>query len=120
MESVAGPGGAEYLRSGVLGLDLRTARRDGATVLAIRDPRTGEEFDGALETSERRLRTTEARASAAEDELSATKAELSAIKAEVGAASACASTAEERVRELDRRLRELTGQAGPAGRDSQG
>ena len=35
-----------WLRSRVLGLELRSQRQDGATVLVFRDPRTGEEFDG--------------------------------------------------------------------------
>ena len=66
VESVAGPVEITYLRSGVLVLDLRSARRNGPAVLVTRNPRTGEEFDGAMETSERRLRIAEARASAAE------------------------------------------------------
>ena len=51
--------GGWYLRSRVLGLDLRSQRRDGATVLVFRDPNTGEEFDGALQESERRRRVAE-------------------------------------------------------------
>ena len=131
VESVAGPGGVEYLRSRVLGLDLRTARRDGVTVLVLRDPRTGEEFDGAVDEYERQRRIADARASAAEgelnatrDELSATRGELSAVKeaakTEVSAARESASSAEERVRVLEQRLRDLTGQVRPIGRDSQG
>lgn len=138
VESVAGPGGVEYLRSEVLGLDLHTARRDGATVLSIRDPRTGEEFDGAVEEYERQRTIAEARASAAEDErdaakdrlsaaedeLSAAQDELSAVKraakAEVSAASERASSAEERVRVLEQQLRDLTERTRPLGRDSKG
>ena len=41
-----------WLRSRVLGLELRSQRQDGATVLVFRDPRTGEEFDGELGESE--------------------------------------------------------------------
>ncbi len=104
VESVKCTGGVEYLRSGVLGLDLRGEQRNGATVLVIRDPRTGREFDGALEASERQRRTAEDRASAVEDKLSAARDR--------------ASTAEERVRVLEQRLRELTGQIRPMGRDS--
>ena len=99
VESVERPGGVAYQRSRVLGLDLRGERRNGATVLVIRDPRTGRESDGALEASERQRRMAEDRASAAEDR---------------------ASTAEERVRELEQRLRDLTGQTRPVERDSQG
>ncbi len=84
VESVERVGGVEYLPSRVLGLDLRSQRRNGATVLVIRDPRTGEEFDGALEASERQRKIAEDRASAAE----------------------------ERMRELEQRLRDLTGQFG--------
>ena len=91
VESVAGSGGVEYLRSRALGLDLRTVRRDGATVLVFRDPLTGEEFDGALETVERQRRIAEDRASAAE----------------------------ERVRELEQKLRDATLQIRPMGRASQ-
>lgn len=123
VESVAGPGGVEYLRSGVLGLDLRTARRDGATVLVMRDPRTGKEFDGAVEEYGRRrriaederdatkgqLETAKGQLEATQDRLSAAEAELSAVKeaakAEVSAARERTSGVEERVRELERRLR---------------
>ena len=99
VESVAGAGGFEYLRSRVLGLDLRSERRDRATVLVLRDPRTGEEFDGAfddaLEASERQRRLAEDRASVAENQLTAAKDELSA--------------SQKRVRELEQRLRDATG-----------
>ena len=53
-----------WLRSRVLGLELRSQRQDGVTVLVFRDPRTGEEFDGELGESERRRRAAEERASA--------------------------------------------------------
>lgn len=69
MESVKRTGGIEYVRSEVLGLDLRSERRDGATVLVFRDPRTGEEFDGALESSERRRRIAEDRVRVLEQRL---------------------------------------------------
>ena len=130
VESVERPGGVGYQRSRVLGLDLRSERRNGATVLVIRDPRTGKEFDGALEASERQRRLAEDRANAARNELSAARNELSAARNELSAArnelsaatdelSAAAdelsaardraSTAEERARVLERRLRDLTG-----------
>ena len=51
-----------HLRSEVLDLDLRSRRRDGATVLVFRDPQTGEEFDGALEAAEQRRADRRARA----------------------------------------------------------
>ena len=69
MESVEHTGGIEYVRSEVLGLDLRSEKRDGATVLVFRDPRTGEEFDGALESSERRRRIAEDRVRVLEQRL---------------------------------------------------
>ena len=125
VESVARKGGVEYLRSGVLGLDLRGEQRNGATVLVIRDPRTGEEIDGALEASERQRRILADRASAAEDELSAAKDELSAAKERastaekwVRAEKARASTAEERVRVLEQQLRDINSQTRPTGQDS--
>ncbi|MYB52099.1 MAG: hypothetical protein F4X77_07855 [Acidobacteriia bacterium] len=111
--SVTGPGGAEYLHSAVLGLDLSTARRNGPTVLVTRDPRTGEECDGRVQKYYRQRRIAEARMSAADEE-------LSAIQAEIGAARERTRIAEERARVLEQRLRELTGQAGPMGRDSKG
>ncbi|MDE0105195.1 MAG: Uma2 family endonuclease [Bryobacterales bacterium] len=104
VESVQRTGGVEYLRSSVLGLDLRTERREGATVLMIRDPRTGEEFAGGLEESDRQRRLAENRVRAAEDR---------AIAAEDRA-----SAAETRNRLLEQRLRDLTAQPGPMDRDS--
>ncbi|MYK09021.1 MAG: hypothetical protein F4041_05195 [Acidobacteriia bacterium] len=95
MAPVAGPGGVEYQQSRVLGLDLRSERRDRATVLVLGDPRTGEEFDGALEASEQQRRILE-------DQVRAEKARASTAEAE-------ASAAKERVRVLEQRLRELTG-----------
>ena len=88
VEPVERTGRRRQLRSRVLGLDLRAQRRDGATVLVFADPRTGEQFDGALEEAERRRRIAEQRASAAE----------------------------ERVRALEERLRNLTGRTRPPGR----
>ena len=109
--SVVGPGGVEYLRSGVLGLDLRTAQLQGATVLVIRDPRTGEEFDDAVQEYDRRRRIAEDRARAAVSELTAARDELSAKDAEL-------SAKEDRVRELEQQLRDATSQTRPMGRDS--
>ncbi len=95
VESAASTDGVEYLRSGVLGLDLRGEQRNGATVLVIRDPRTGEEIDGALEASEQQRRILEDR--------------VRAEKARASTAETRASTTEERVRVLEQRLREFTG-----------
>ena len=125
VESAASRDGVEYLRSGVLGLDLRGEQRNGATVLVIRDPRTGEEIDGALEASEQQRRIAEDRASSAKkelgtarDELGVVRDELGAVKDELGAVKDRASTAEERVRVLEQQLREVTDQTRPMGRDS--
>ena len=90
VEAVERPGGGRQLRSRVLGLDLRSRKRDGATVLVFTDPVTGEEFDGELEEAERRRRIAEDRALAAED----------------------------RVRALEERLRNLASRARPSGLDS--
>ena len=116
--SVVGPGGVEYLRSGVLGLDLRTARRQGATVLVIRDPRTGEEFDDAVQEYDRRRRIAEDRASVAVSQMTAARDELSATRDELTAARDELSAKENRVRELEQQLRDATGQTRPMGRDS--
>ncbi len=68
VQPVGGTGRGGALRSRVLGLELRSQRRDGVTVLVFVDPRTGEEFDGTLEAVERerdeanqRIRELEAR-----------------------------------------------------------
>ena len=141
VESAAGPGGVEYLRSGVLGLDLRTARLHGATVLVMRDPLTGKEFDDAVQEFDRQRRIAEDRASAAEDRASAAVNEMTAVRDELSAtideltAARDALSAKddelsttrnelsssgERVRELEQQLRDATGQARPTERDSQG
>ena len=95
-----------YLRSRVLGLELRSAKKDGATVLVFRDPRTGEEFDGGLEEAEQRRQVAEKRASVAESQ----------ARQEAGLRRA----AEERVRALEERLRNLTARIPPSRRDSKG
>ena len=56
--------GGQWLRSEVLGLDLRGERQAGATVLVLRDPLTGEDFDGTLAAVEQRRLAAEDRASA--------------------------------------------------------
>ena len=109
--SVTGAGGVEYLRSGVLGLDLRSERRERGTVLVLRDPRTGQEFDGALEASERGRRLAEDRARVAENQLTATRDELAAAKDALSAKDAELSASQERVRALEERLRNRASRA---------
>ena len=48
VQPVASAARGGWLRSRVLGLELRSQRTDGATLLVCRDPLTGEEFDGGL------------------------------------------------------------------------
>ena len=76
VERVKCTGGGRQLRSRVLRLDLRSQRRDGATVLVFRDPLTGEEFDGTLEEAQQRRRAAEKRASAAEERVRALEERL--------------------------------------------
>ena len=97
VEPIGRTGRGGHLRSRVLGLDLRCQRQDGATVVAFRDPRTGEEFDGALEAAERRRRIAERERRAAEER---------GIAAEKRA-----TAAEKRVRILEERLRNLSPRA---------
>ena len=93
----AGRGGA--LRSRVLGLDLRSQRQAGVTVLVFIDPSTGEEIDGTLEAAERQRRTAER--------------EKQALLQRVSAAEQRANVADERARALEERLRALTAHAPP-------
>ncbi len=86
VQPVASGARGGWLRSRVLGLELRSQRQDGATVLVFRDPRTGEEFDGDLAESERLRRAAEDRASAEAERRRA---------------------AEERARALEKQLRTL-------------
>ena len=120
VESVAGAGEVAYLRSGVLGLDLRAAHRNGPTVLVTRDPQTGEEFDGRVQKQYRQLRVAEAERDAEKSQLEATRDGLSAIKAKISAARERTWLAEERARVLEQRIRDLTGRSHPMGRDSYG
>ncbi len=84
------------LRSRVLGLDLRSERQAGTTVLVFIDPRTGEAFDGSLEAAERDKQELQQRVRAAEQR---------------------AIDAEERAQALEERLRSLTAHAPPPERD---
>ena len=104
----AGRGGA--LRSRVLGLDLRSRRQAGVTVLVFIDPRTGEEFDGRLEGAERRRRTAERDMQAAVREKQAAVREKQTLQQRVTAA-------EERARALEERLRALTAHGASPERD---
>ena len=89
--------GGQWLRSEVLGLELRSARQAGATVVLFRNPETGEEFDGSLAAVEQRRRAAEDRASAEAKR---------------------ASAAEERVRELEKQLRSRAGHSPPPAGES--
>ena len=104
----AGRGGA--LRSRVLGLELRSRRQAGVTVLVFIDPRTGEEFDGRLEEAERRRRI-------AEQEKQAAVRENQALQQRLSAAEQQANAADERARALEERLRTLTAHAPTPERD---
>ena len=104
----AGRGGA--LRSRVLGLELRSRRQAGVTVLVFTDPRTGEEFDGRLEGAERQRRIAERDKQAAVREKQAAVREKQTLQQRVTAA-------EERARALEERLRALTAHGSPPERD---
>ena len=111
LQPVASSNRSGRLRSEVLGLELRSWREDGATVVVFRDPRTGEEFDGAPEgETERRRRIAERDSRSARQEASAAKRELRAEKVR-------ASAANERVRELEERIHALTPPTAPPERD---
>ena len=132
VEAVEREGRGIWLRSEVLALDLRSRRRDGATLVVFRDPQTGKEFTGELKEAERRLRIAENRA--AEAEKRANRAENRASAAEERARAAeshaqdeaglrhaaedRASAAEGRIRALEERLRNVTARAARLGRES--
>ena len=96
VQPVEGTGRSGALRSRVLGLELRSQRQAGVTVLVFIDPRTGEEFDGTLEAAERRRRIADREKQAAEQR---------------------ANAADERARALEERPRALTAPAPPPERD---
>ena len=110
VEPVADAGGRVHRRSQVLGLDLRSERRAGATVLVFRDPATGEEFDGTLAAAERRRR-------AAEDRASAEAKRRRAAEDHASVEAKRASAAEERVQALEQQLRNLAAQSPPSDRE---
>ena len=125
VEAVEREGRGIWLRSKVLGLDLRSLRQDGATVVVFRDPDTGKEFTGELTEAERRLRIAEKRAQA---EASLRRAAEKRARVAEERASAAASqakdeadrrrAAEERMRAMEERLRNATGRATRPGRES--
>ncbi|MDE0103427.1 MAG: Uma2 family endonuclease [Bryobacterales bacterium] len=105
VELVERTGGVQYLRSRVLGLDLRTERWNGeATVLVIRDPRRGEDFNGSLTQFERRRKIAEDRAIAAQERLTAARERLTAARDEATASKERARAALNRIRAAERRL----------------
>ncbi len=106
VQPVASSDGGRQLRSRVLGLDLRSQRQDGVTVLVFRDPVTGEEFDGALEEAERGRQAAEERASS-----EAERRRVAENRANTEAKRAAA--AEERVRALEKQLRKLAPHSTP-------
>ena len=114
VQPVASGARGGWLRSRVLGLELRSQRQDGATVLVFRDPRTGEEFDGELGESERRRRAAEERANAeaklreSAEELASAEAKRASAEAKRASAEAeRRRAAEERARALEKQLRTL-------------
>ena len=138
VQPVTGTDRSGRLRSGVLGLELRSRTQNEATVLVFRDPRTGEEFDGAPEEAERRrriaerdarsvrqeanaakneLRTEQNRANTAERELRAERNRANAAERELRVEKVSASAANERVRELEERIRALTAPSAPSERE---
>ena len=94
-----------WFRSQVLGLELRSQRQARATVLVFRDPRTGEQTDGALEEAERRRRIAERDSRAAKQRAHAAEKRASAAEQEAIAAKQAASASDERVRSLEEQLR---------------
>ena len=118
VQPVASRARGRRFRSKVLGLDLWSRRQaDGPTVLVFRDPRTGEEFDGTLEGSDRRRWTWERDSRVARQEAIAAEREATALEQKARAAEQKARAAEERVRELEEQLRALTAYSDPPERD---
>ena len=117
VQPVEGTGRSGALRSRVLGLDLRSQRQNGVTVLVFMDPRTGEEFDGRLEAAERRRRIAELEKQAAEQRANAADERANAADERANEADERANEADERARALEERLRALTAQAPPPERD---
>ena len=131
VQPVEGSGRDGALRSRVLGLDLRSQRQSGVTVLVFIDPSTGEEFDGSLEGAERRRRIAERDKRALQQQVSAAERDNQELQQRVSAAerdnqelqqrsSAAeqrANEADAKARRLEERLRALTAHAPPTERD---
>ena len=117
VQPVASSDGGRHLHSEVLGLDLRSQRQAGATVLVFRDPVTGEEFDGALVAAERRRRAAEDRASAAAKRASAEAKRRREAEGRASAEAERANAAEDRVRALEKQLRDLASHNPPPERE---
>ena len=90
--------GRTWLRSEVLGLELRGEWRERGTVLVFRDPRTGEEWASAAERERQAI----------EREREAAEQRARDAERERQAAERRANAADERVRALEERLRALT------------
>lgn len=103
--------------SRVLGLELRSRRQARSTVLVLRNPRSGEETDGAPEEAERRRWIAERDMRAARQEASTAKQEAIAAEERASAAEERASEADERVRALEEQVRALTAHTTPPLRD---
>ncbi len=122
VQPVEGAGREGVLRSRVLGLDLRSEKQHGVTVLVFNDPRTGQEFDGTTEgaelrrriaerekqVAERRASAAERRASAAEQARRAAEQARQAAEQARQAAESEKRAAELRAQALEKRLRALT------------
>ena len=117
VQPVEGTGRGGALRSRVLGLDLRSRRQAGVTVLVFIDPRTGEEFDGRLEEAERRRQIAEREKQIAEREKQAAEREKQAAERETQVAEREKQILQLRLRALEERLRALTAQDPPTERD---
>ena len=120
VQPVEGTGRGGALRSQVLGLDLRSQRQSGVTVLLFTDPITGEEFDGTLEVAERRRQiaerakqAAELAKQAAERDKQAAERDKQALQQRMSAAEQRANEADARARRLEERLRALTAHTPP-------
>ena len=111
VQPVASGARSGWLRSRVLGLELRGQRQDGATVLVCRDPRTGEEFDGDLAESERLRRAAEERASAEAKRANAEARLRQSAEEFASAETERRRAAEERARALEKQLRTLAAES---------
>ena len=107
VQPVASGARSGWLRSRVLGLELRSQRQGGATVLEFRDPRTGEEFDGDLAEAERLRWAAEERASAESKLRQSAEERASAESKRASAEAERRRAAEERARALEKQLRTL-------------